>query len=411
VSAKARTSSTSRRFLEIAEAIPWNGLGVGEDFIDEEPHHWPSPADLTAWRQALATEWPEDETAAYLYLSLNCEFRPPSPVDLTPVKDRYPASPLIQYRWASCASSGETMLGGLLKADSRFQEIQYLLARHDLNSRRIPEGADRSFQAWQAIPRFTAAGLLVADFALTDEEYGRALEFAEGVLAVVPTHRRAMLDRLRALSYLERHQNAAAIARQLIALGNWYLGGAYYWLSWNEYHLNDIVPAITHVQTAKQYETSVRICMLAGLLRVRQERWAEARQEFLAALTLDGDACDAQFYLGHIGGAVSAWKEAGGYFERAVGCYASTERSLEQEIAAASRQPTVDARAARRLTKWRKDLAAATDQRHVSVYNTAVNFLAAGMSEQARRYAKQAANIPPYADRAKALLAMIDRAK
>ena len=411
VSAKARTSETWRTFLQVAEAIPWNGLGVGEDFVHQERSGWPTLAQLTAWRQSLATQWQDDETAAYLYLALNCEFGSRAPIDLTPVKDRYPASPLVQYRWATCASSRQATLEGLLKADPRFQEIQYLLARYNLNDHQMPDGVDRSFEAWQAIPRFTAAGLLVADLAVADDDYGRALEFAEGVLAVVPTHRRAMIDELRALSALERFHQAAAVARRLIDLGDWYLGEAHYWLAWNEYHLNDIVPALADVQTARQYEDSVRVRLLGGVLRMKQEQWEEARQEFLAALAMDGDACDAQYYLGQIGAAGSTWKEAAGYFHRAVGCYASTERSLEQKIAAALRQLTIDARTARRVTKWSTERATATDQRHQCVYSAAVNFLAAGMPGEARSYAKQAESIPRFADRAKALLAMIDRAK
>src|SRR5690606_2361143 len=91
----------------------------------------------------------------------------------------------------------------------------------------FPERVDWAVDAWGAVPNFTAAGILASEIALHSGEYDRALDTSDRILEIVPTHRRALLSRLRALSGLRRHADAVAVAEALIALGRWYLGDAY----------------------------------------------------------------------------------------------------------------------------------------------------------------------------------------
>ena len=70
-------------------------------------------------------------------------------------------------------------------------------------------------------------------------------ELAElhATLALVPTHRDAILGRTVTLSHLGRYDEAIAAAARLIELGSWFTGEAYYWRAWDEYHLARIADA------------------------------------------------------------------------------------------------------------------------------------------------------------------------
>jgi tetratricopeptide (TPR) repeat protein len=411
VAAAAGTAPVALKHLQIAWAIPWNRIGVGEDFFDQDHHRWPSQEEQSAWRRALEAEWPQSEVAAYLYLSLNCELRPQTPVDLTPVRQHYPGSPLVQYRWATCVPSGESTLQALLDADPRFLEIHFFLGREAFRARQFDRAEADDIQAWQGIPRFTTAALSVAGLALTAENFERTLTFAGDVLDTVPTHRQALLDKVIALSYLGRYADAAAVARRLIDLGHWYLGDAYYWLAWNEYHLDTIDQALRDVETTKQYETNVRVHMLAGLIRMKKTEWPDAKSEFTEALNASPDACDALFYLGGTNGHLSQWPEAASDFARAIVCYVAYEAQVKQQMAQASAQsPAAGASfTARRIARLQEELRQATDNQQSSTYNAAISFLTAGHPDEARRYAQQAEAFPSYAERAQVLLAKIGR--
>jgi tetratricopeptide (TPR) repeat protein len=411
--AAAGTSPAALRHLQIAWAIPWNRVGVDEDFLDRDRHRWPSLEERSAWRDALQAEWPQSEVAAYLYVALNCELRPLEPIDLTPVRQHYPESPLVQYRWATCANAGESTLRSLLHADSRFQEIHFFLGRDAFHARQFDRAEAEDVLAWQGIPRFTAAALSVAGLALTAENFERALTFADDVLAIVPAKRDALLDKVTALSYLGRYADAVAAAHHLIDLGHWLLGDAYYWLSWNEYHLDTIDQALRDVQTTKQYETNVRVYMLAGLIRMKKTEWPDAKKEFMAALNVSPDACDAMFYLGGTNGHLSQWPEAASDFARAIVCYVAYEAQVKRQMAQASAEnPAAGASfTARRIARLQEELRRATANEQSSTYNAAISFLTAGHPEEARHYAQQAEAFPPFAERARALLAKIDRAQ
>jgi tetratricopeptide (TPR) repeat protein len=411
--AAAGTAPVALRHLQIVWAIPWNRVGLDEDFFDQERHRWPSLEEQSAWRRALETEWPQSEVAAYLYVALNCELRPPTPIDLTPVRQHYPESPLVQYRWATCDQSGASTLRALLDADPRFQEIHFFLGREAFGARQFDRAQEEDVQAWQGIPRFTTAALSVAGLAVTAENFEQALTFAGDVLDIVPTHRQALLDEVTALSYLGRYTDAVVVAHRLIDLGHWYLGDAYYWLAWNEYHLDTIDQALRDVQTAKQYETNVRVYMLAGQIRMKKTEWSDAKNEFTAALTVSPDACDALFYLGGTNGHLSQWPEAASDFARAIVCYVADEAQVKRQMAQASAQsPAAGASfTARRIARLQEELRQATANQQSSTYNAAISFLTAGHPDEARHYAQQAEAFPLYAARARALLAKIDRAQ
>jgi dsDNA-binding SOS-regulon protein len=409
VDARAAESADYAFFDTIADAFPWNAIGVGEDFIDARIGglRYPPQAVQDEWRSRLGAMWQGSELAAYVYVSLNCEFRPQTPIDMTLVKNRYAAIPLIQYRSAACGASSEPALKAIIQRDARFYEARYLLALHQAGAEQYDDAQQNDLEAWQGVPRFTEAGLSYANLALTAEQFDEANHVFDGVLAVVPTHRRALLGRIESLTYTGQYQAAADEARRMIALGHWMLGDAYYWLALNEYHLEQITQSLQDVTTAKNYEAGARVHFLGGLIRIKQQAWTDAKQEFLDTIAADADYCDAMLDLGQMNAELRTWQEGSAAFASASTCYARTRQSLEIQIATLSAQP--GPRAARLVVRRRADLRDTIDKQGAALYAAAVSFSNLGSRERALTYAAEAQAYEAYADRAKALIALLQR--
>lgn len=408
VDARAAESADYALYRTVADALPWNAVGVGEDFMDTLLGQRIPPQNVqAAWRAQLGSLWQGSELAAYVYQSLNCELRPQTPIDMTPVKTRYAASSLIQYRWASCDSAGESTLRAIAANDSRFYEAQYLLAIAQARAQQFDEAQQNYLEAWQGIPRFTAAALSYANLALTAEQFDEATRVFDAVLAVVPTHRRALLGKIEALTYEGQFQVAADTAHRMIALGRWFLGDGYFWLSFNEYHLEQIPQALQDVQTAKNYEAGARVHFLGGLIRMKQQDWTDAKQEFLDTIAADADYCDALLDLGQVDANLSTWPDAAGAFASGSTCYANTRQSLELQIAKLTQQsgPRVE----RQLARRRADLHDTVEKQGASLYGAAVSFTNANDRDTALKYAAEAESFEAYADKAKALRTRLER--
>ena len=72
------------------------------------------------------------------------------------------------------------------------------------------------------------------EYLITLEEFDEAVEFFDRTLAVVPAFPDALLGKVRALTYLGRHEDALVTVDQLLALERWLVGDARYWRALNE---------------------------------------------------------------------------------------------------------------------------------------------------------------------------------
>src|SRR5262249_28053726 len=159
------------------------------------------------------------------------------------------------YRLATCRRADEGILHGLLVEVPRFFEAEYVLADRDAASRRYAAAEAEGLDAWHGIPEFTAAGVQLAELEFKGEKPAESLDLASAVTTIVPDHWRAVLDRVKALSQLARHDEAIVAATRMIEAGVWFVGDAYYWRAWNEYQKDSLDPAMDDVQAAKNYET------------------------------------------------------------------------------------------------------------------------------------------------------------
>jgi tetratricopeptide (TPR) repeat protein len=316
--------------LSVADALPWNGSGAPPDEA-AAARRAPAP-DFRNWRDALASRWAQDPVDAYVYLSIQCSIFEDSGFDPAPVAAHFPKSALVQYRFATCAADGQDALERLLAAHPRFIELDYFLGQYHRNSRQPDDAIPLFVRAFQGIPGFTAAEASAADTALQIEEYQQALDFADLLLAHSPALWRVVTIRLAALSQLGRHEEAIDLAKRMIGASNSYLGDAYFWLAWNERQLNELPAALADAQTAKQFEASTRVFLLAGLVRLGLAQWTDARREFLEVVR-DASVCDGHLGLAEADGALTLWKDAAEAYGRAERCFETAEAALQRQIA------------------------------------------------------------------------------
>jgi hypothetical protein len=130
------------------------------------------------------------------------------------------------------------------------------------------------------------------------EEWTEALDAYDATLALVPTHRDALLGRAVTLSHLARHGEAVAAATRILELGSWFTGEAYYWRAWNEYHLARIEEARIDTDKAKGLMHNASVLVLSGMIEWHERRLDESEAELQDALTLDAGQCEAAFLLG-----------------------------------------------------------------------------------------------------------------
>jgi tetratricopeptide (TPR) repeat protein len=228
--------------------------------------------------------------------------------------------------------------GGAAREDPAFGDADLPLGRNALDSERPDqEEALRRFgAAREAFPESPVITASIGDVHREREEWADALEAYDATLALVPTHRDALLGRTIALSNLGRHDDAIASATRLLELGNWFTGGASFWRAWNEYNLGRIDAARADVDDARRRGNSAATLVLSGMVAWRQEQLDAAEQDFQAALDIDRGQCEAAALQGGVRAARSRWEEAIASFEHAQQCFDLTiavHRKLIEEIA------------------------------------------------------------------------------
>lgn len=281
--AQARTLPVSEQgalAVGIAAALPWDFAGLSKEFTEEfiKTRQAVSP-QVNGWREQLRP-LRGDPFFAYLDASLACSYGEWRARDATldEIAALQPASLLIKYRLGACAPSRRGALEELLAAEPRFAEAHLFLGRYALVDAARGHGSRRAISAhltaaYDAFPEspsvtFTVAGMYRAFNRLKD-----ALRFYDATLAIVPTHREALLGRIIALTYTQRPDEAIAGATHMIELGNWYIGDAYYWRAFNLHEQKKLDPARDDVERAKGMAgLRADVHLLAGIIYFERDR-------------------------------------------------------------------------------------------------------------------------------------------
>ena len=313
-----------RLYLEIVNVVRIDPLsGDREEILNLTTAQRRPVATVESWREALKTGTASRLFRAYLDLTLACTIGPRQQA-IDRAAEEFRGVPLIEYRIGTCGSQSHLM--ALRANHPEFADADLALGRNALESARPDqEGALRWFRAARAaFPESPVITASIGELHHQREEWSEALEAYEATLALVATHRDALMGRTVALSNLSRHDDAIATATRIVELGNWFIGGAYFWRAWNEYNLGNIAAARTDVDLARGRGTSAPTLVLAGMIAWREKRLDAAETDFQAALDIDRGQCEAAALQGGVRATRAQWADAVASFEHAQQCFGLT---------------------------------------------------------------------------------------
>jgi tetratricopeptide (TPR) repeat protein len=286
----------------------------------------------------------------------------------------FPDVPLLLYRAGLCGGAEFEQVTTVRAADPDFVDADLELGRRALQNRVPPdvvEGLARLRSARAAFPDSAVVPATIGELHQSREEWPEALEQFEVVLAIVPTHRDALLGKTVSLSQLDRYEEALGVANRLIELGNWFIGPAYFWRAWNEYQLNRIAAARADADRAKALMVNPALSVLSGMIEWKEKRLPSSEAEFQRAIEQDSSQCDAAFYLGSVRWERAKWSDSLAAFRHAEQCFELSVAARRETIARLSPNPETAAINARPIAAQEEAIALAEKRRAEAAQNVA----------------------------------------
>lgn len=364
-------------YFEMVAAVRADPLSDDRDVIFTEN-------SLRRISREAAAEWRDKLTAgtvsplfrAYLDLSLTCGAQLDGRDEaIASALRQFADVPLLRYRVGVCGSQHSQHLLSVRAEDPDLVDADYALGRY---ARDIPQNPDqeealrRFHSARDAFPASPAIRTSIGQVHQEREEWTEALEAYDSTLALVPTHRDALLGRTMSLSNLFQHDEAIRSATRLVELGTWFIGQAYFWRAWNRFQLGDVPGAREDTDRAKGLMVSAPTFALSGLIAWRERRLDASEDDFARALKLDSGQCEAAAHLGGVRSDRQRWAEAASAFRQARECCdraVTVRRVLIAKIAAG---PGSEAGKARMIALQERAIADVVRLRDESDQNTAI---------------------------------------
>ena len=374
-----------------------------------------------AVRRALDPLVGKDVVATYLALTIDCE----SPklietVDPDALATQYEGQPLMQFRLSRCGRPAQAKhLAAMRATDPRWTDVLFWEGRAaiagapggviDLSKLIALYGEGRA-----AFPKSLALTMAWAQANLSAEEFAQAQIGFDDVLSAFGEHRDALIGRVQALSYQMQHPEAVATATQVIGLGTWHMGDAYYWRAWNRYHLKEYETAWADVENAIKGLANSRVYMLAGLIAYERKELPTAVQRFDRAYEIDSSACDALWMSGLVSIDQTQLDVAAPKFTKAMTCFISVAASLRQnrtrvEQTIATRGTPATDRETRAMERLTRDADHADEKSAQSAFNAAQCYARTGGRTIALNLVDVAIAHPRMNEKAVALKAAIEK--
>jgi tetratricopeptide (TPR) repeat protein len=351
----------------------------------------------------------QDGLTAYAWLASVCgtsEGQAMTPEALLAPVVKAADSPLLVFKRAGCFGLQRPRLEMLLTQDPRFVEVTFLLGQYAIGQRRLNE-ADRWFeQAYMWHPQWPALTMSIANVALTAEEFDRALDFYVRTLELEPRALDALLGKARALTYLERHEEAIVVTDRLIG-ERWLPGDAYYWRALNETELDRIEEAWVDIEKADKLLIDDQVPKLAGIIAYRRTQLDVARMKFETSRERNPNDCETGFYLGIVLAGQRVWDRTAETFVATVGCLEKLEVELEQDIEMIRKSEDPPARQARQIARREQQIANGRRMLATSSFNAAVAYYSLSRREEARRFAERVADDGQFGERAREILSRL----
>jgi tetratricopeptide (TPR) repeat protein len=373
---------------------------------------------------SLRSQVPGDLHAAALWFELACTAAPRDLPDrearlevVAPLLD----VPLLEYRRMNGCPVPERARGErMLERNPRFVEINYDLGLRDLAGRlRASDSVVRpdldsamrrldTALAWR--PQWPALLLVLANLALTAEDFDASVGYYDRALALVPNHPGALLGRLRALTYANRPAEAIAVADTLLSL-NRNPGDALYWRAYNGAQLERNDQAWDDIEQAERLLINADVPKLAGIIAINRRDYAVARARLELAISRRSSGCDAQFYLQAVLAELREWTAAASGAAAAGSCLDSEITALASEVERLRAEAATDLAQARLIPRREAQLEGDRRMRATTWFNAAVASFNLQRIDDARVYALKVVDDPRFAARAKDLIARLGAGK
>jgi tetratricopeptide (TPR) repeat protein len=407
--------AVAREQLRWAELIPHNPSAVTRDTAMAErqrlDEQWTAiEARLTA---AVATP-PADRLDAYLNVTLACHAsfaqKPPEPAAVA--GPAAATDPLIAWRIAICSRRQEEALVAFAAAHPRYVEADYWRGRYQVALVGIPaarrEAQTRLEAAHRAFPDSPAIAYELAGVIRTTRPK-LALPYYERVTRAVPGHNEAWLGLGISRTYAEQPREAVEALSRVVELGRWVVGDALYWRAWNRHSLGELDAAWADVEEARKTLFSTEVFGLAGRIAHDRGEFDVARPRLERALSLSEFNCSAAWFLGLVETAQQKWLPGAAVFEKAETCYRGEAARTRAEQQATAAQETDEEVRTTRAAEADATIRAAERQAALGAYNAAFASVRGGEAARARPFLERAVTHPEVSERARELLAFLDR--
>jgi tetratricopeptide (TPR) repeat protein len=368
------------------------------------------------WADSLRARMPDDRVATYLWLSLACGIygsQVPDSNDRTPAVGAALSVPLVGFKDAiGCARNRAEALNAIREAEPRFLETHFFLGMAALSGQSrvgapgLPdlEAADAEFRlAYQWRQDWPSLTLMIANLALTFEDFLRAFEFFEKTLTLLPHHPEALLGKIRALTYLQRHAEAIVVADDMLATGI-NQGDARYWRALNQEQLDQHDQAWDDVELADKLLINADVPKLAGIIAINRRQLDAAKQKLELSLKRRSNDCEVRYYLQIVRSEQRDWTRAAADAAACATCFDKEEVTLHDEIERFRLSKLPPERRDRQIARREQQLAANTRMRANAWFNAAAANFNLGRKDEARVFAEKLIEDMQFAGRAKELL-------
>jgi tetratricopeptide (TPR) repeat protein len=395
--------------LDLIDALPWRG-GMGESRR--------SGAAIAIFRnreervEGLRRTANRDVLSAYVWVAYACESGVARAMDATALSTAIPSfedTHLIEYVLATvCGTSRPSALHDLVESESRYKETAFYDGLRATSARKLDDADARYREAYAWRKTWPATTLALANVAMTAEDFQTAHGFYDETLALAPMFPDALLGKVRALTYLSRHEDAMAVADELIALGR-YPGDAHYWKAYNELSLERYDPAWLDIEAADRSLINSDVPKLAGIIAINRHEIDVAMQRLEISKQRNPNDCQTLYYLHLVFADQRKWPETVGGAVTAAGCLDAAEAGLRAQIEEIRQSDGSDARKARQIAVRERQIASGVRMRATCWFNAAVGSYNTRRADDARLYAAKLDGDAQYGERARDLVSQLPR--
>ena len=396
--------------LDLIAIMPWRA-GTGRSGAPDQPLTiYQNRTQRIEMLRPLASR---DELFAYVWLAYACETssgRSEKNELVTPIDAMRPMSdvPLLMFKQAICLGVDAKSVETLFEREPRFAELSFFRGLIAGGSRKLDDADARYREAYAWRSTWPAATIAIGNIAMTAEEFASALEFYDTTLQLAPSCPDALLGKLRALTYLARHDEALGVAGELLTLRR-YPGDAYYWRAFNELQLERLDAAWDDIEASDSVMVNSDVPKLAGIIEMRRRHLDVARQKLEISRQRNSADCETRYYLHLVFADQARWPDVVDVAVGTAGCLDAAEAYARQEIDRIAASSAPEARKARQIASREQQIATAIRMRATCWFNAAVADFNLSKKEDARRFAEKVEADEQFGERARNLLTRLGK--